>query len=127
MTTHFFQSTILGMMGIPRDTYAKFMPEQKQVASDLLAVMHPMSPRYAGTMNDGKMLKDAAIPMDRVMAPTLILHARDDALVSFAHAEKSHRGIAHSRLVAFPTGGHGLISRSTEIRNLIRAFLDEAP
>ncbi len=120
------QSTMLRMMGIPRDTYAKFTPEQKQFAREMLDVMHPMSERYAGTMNDGRMLKDAVIPMERVAAPTLILHARDDALVSFAHAENAHRGIRQSRLVAFDTGGHGLLSRLAEVRKLIADFATEA-
>ncbi len=126
MTVRSLQSTILRMMGIPPDTYARFTPEQKDFAREMLDQMHPMSPRREGTINDGRMLKDARIPMERVTAPTLILHAKDDGLVSFAHAERSHRRIAQSRLVAFETGGHGLLPRLAEVRRLIAAFIEQA-
>ncbi len=125
-TTKTLSSTFLSMIGIRPDTYAKFTPEQRDLAREMLEAMHPMSPRRPGTINDGRMLQDAAIPMERITSPTLILHARDDGLVSFAHAENSHRGIRQSRLVAFPTGGHGLLPRLAEVRALIGRFVEEA-
>lgn len=126
LTVGSMQSTILRMMGVPADTYARFTPAQKDFAREMLDVMHPMSLRRAGTINDGRMLNDAVIPMERITAPTLILHAKDDGLVSFAHAQNSHRRIRRSRLVAFPTGGHGLISRLDEVRAEIARLIDQA-
>ncbi len=41
-------------MGIPTEVYETFNPEQKELAQEMLDIMHPMSQRYKGTVNDEK-------------------------------------------------------------------------
>ena len=93
----------------------------------MLDIMHPMSARYDGTINDGIMIQQAAPSTASISAPTLILHAKDDALVSFHHAEHAHASISQSRLVLFDTGGHGLLSQMPAVRQSIGQFLEEFP
>ena len=110
LVARFFQPAILSLMGVPADLYATYTPAQKQLAQEMLDTMHPMSQRYDGSINDGLMIQRQAVSTHNVLAPTLVLHAKDDALVSYRHAEHAHQTIQGSRFVSFDTGGHGLLS-----------------
>lgn len=118
------QSTILDMMGIPKDTYTQFTPEQKQLAQEMLDVMHPMTLRYEGTINDADMLLREEIPTENITCPVLIMHARDDALVNYTHAINAHERIPQSRLIVFDTGGHAMLSQIGLVRENISQFVD---
>jgi len=118
------QPAILNLMGIPADVYGKFTPVQKQMAQEMLDTMHPMTQRYPGTMNDGEMIQRGAVSTDNISAPTLILHAKDDALVSYGHAEHAHEAIKHSQLISFDSGGHGLLSQMNAVRQDVKEFLE---
>jgi pimeloyl-ACP methyl ester carboxylesterase len=124
LVAKFLQPMILNLMGIPADVYAKFTSAQKRVAQGMLDTMHPMSQRYRGTVNDGDMIQREAVSTDNVSAPTLVLHAKDDALVSYHHAEHAHEAIKGSRLIAFDTGGHGLLPQMDAVRRDVGEFLE---
>ncbi|NPE31475.1 alpha/beta hydrolase [Methanococcoides sp. SA1] len=126
LVTRFFQPTILELMGIPTDVYETFNPEQKELAQEMLDIMHPMSQRYEGTINDEKMIKSYTVPTGNLSAPTLIIHAKDDVLVSYKHAENAHNKINQSQLVLYDTGGHGMLSHMDSIRVLLKDFLHES-
>lgn len=125
--TKFMQPLILDFMGIPTKVYRKFTPEQKGLAQDMLDIMHPMRPRYEGTINDEKMIQAEGVSTDRITSPTLIIHAKDDALVSFGHAENAHAGIKMSQLICFDTGGHVMLSQRDNVGAHVRAFLEKCP
>lgn len=126
LVTRFFQPAILDMMGIPTQVYEAFNPEQKELAQEMLDIMHPMSQRYKGTVNDEKMIKFYTVPAGNLSAPTLIIHAKDDALVSYEHAENAHSKINQSQLVLYDTGGHGMLSQMNGTRVLIKEFLNDS-
>jgi pimeloyl-ACP methyl ester carboxylesterase len=124
LVAKFMQPAILNLMGIPADVYGKFTAVQKQMAQEMLDTMHPMTKRYSGTVNDGEMIQREAVSTDNVSAPTLILHAKDDALVSYHHAEHAHNAIKRSRLISFDIGGHGLLSQMNTVRQDVKEFLE---
>ena len=124
LVAKFMQPTILNLMGIPSATYGKFTPRQQEMALEMLATMHPMTERYPGTVNDGEMIQREVVSTASVSAPTLILHAKDDALVSYHHAEHAHGAIKGSRLILFDTGGHGLLSQMNAVRQEAKGFLE---
>ncbi len=113
-------------MGIPTQVYETFNPEQKELAQEMLDIMHPMSQRYRGTVNDEKMIEFYTVPTDNLGAPALIIHAKDDALVSYKHAENAHSKINKSQLVLYDTGGHGMLSQMNGTRVLVKEFLNES-
>lgn len=123
--TRFGQSTILDLMGIPKDVYGTFTPEQKQLAQEMLDVMHPMTRRYAGTINDAEMLLAENIPVENISCPVLVLHARDDALVNYTHAVNSHERIPQSRLLLLESGGHAMLSQIDRVREDVEQFIAE--
>lgn len=122
--TKVFKSQILGLMGIPADNYKKFTAQQKQLANEMLEVMHPMSLRREGTVTDGLIIKDFVIP-DKINIPTLIVHSKNDGLVSYSHAEFAHQNIKGSKLILYENGGHGAISELEDARDQISIFLNK--
>lgn len=122
--SEFMQSSILNLMGVPEDVFESFDPEQKQFAQEMLDVMHPMTQRYKGTMNDAKMLYLENISTDNITSPTLILHSKDDALVNYHHAMNSHDKIKHSKLILLETGGHAMLTQLDVVRKNIQEFLN---
>jgi fermentation-respiration switch protein FrsA (DUF1100 family) len=63
------------------------------------------------------------VPTNHLSAPTLIIHAEDDALVSYHHAEDAHKKIKQSRLIFLSTGGHAMLSQMDEVRQYVKEFL----
>jgi pimeloyl-ACP methyl ester carboxylesterase len=90
----------------------------------MLDVMHPMTMRYKGTINDAEMLLREELPAENITCPVLIMHARDDALVNYTHALNAHEKIPHSRLILFDTGGHAMLSQIDPVREHVTQFLD---
>lgn len=123
LITKFMQGAMLDLVGVHTETYENFTPEQKRLAQEMLDKMLPMSQRYRGTVNDSRMIGSYDMPVGNLTAPTLILHAKDDGLVSFAHAENSHEKIKQSQIIAYDTGGHGMLPRMEEVRSAIKEFL----
>jgi pimeloyl-ACP methyl ester carboxylesterase len=121
-----FQSQFLDLLGVPSDVYQTYTSEQKILAQEMLDVMHPMTQRHKGTINDGKMIELDDPSTENLSAPTLIIHAKDDALVSYEHAENAHRRIKQSELILFDTGGHAMLSQLDEIRKLTNTFVNES-
>ena len=123
--TKVFGSLFLKLIGVPRKVYKGFTLEQKQLAQELLDVMHPMSQRRRGSIHEFMIKPLDSASMSEISSPTLILHARDDALVNYKHAEFAHRNITQSKLVIFETGGHGLLPQVHEFRKHVSTFLNE--
>ena len=127
LVTRFLQSQILSLLGIPPKIYRHLTPEQKVLTQKMLDIMHPMTPRYKGTKNDGEMLETYHITTNNLSAPALIIHAKDDALVSYVHAEYAHKNIKQSKLILFGTGGHGMLPQMEKVRREIKEFLKAVP
>lgn len=121
--TKAFKTQILGLVGIPADDYKKFTAEQKKLANELLDLMHPMSLRHKGTVIDGLIIKDFTIP-NSIGVPTLVIHSKNDGLVSYSHAEYAHQNIKCSKLILYENGGHGAISELKDARKQISIFLN---
>jgi pimeloyl-ACP methyl ester carboxylesterase len=72
----------------------------------------------------------AALPDERIaaiVAPTLVVHARDYLLQLHRNAEYAASHIAGARLESFEHGGHVVLAVEQEaIRALVREHLDES-
>ena len=121
--TRFFQSIFLQLIGVPQNLYRSLTLEQKTLAQEILDVMHPMSLRRKGTLHDSEIRPLDGVVMSKISVPTIIFHAKDDGLVSYKHAEFSHRNIKQSKLVFYETGGHLLLPQMNSIREQVRVFL----
>jgi pimeloyl-ACP methyl ester carboxylesterase len=111
------------MIGIPKDSYNDLNPDDKKYADEMLEFMHPMSPRRPGNVHEAEIKPLSGEELSSISVPTIVLHARDDILVAFEHAEFIHENIKHSELVSFDRGGHALVAELKVITRQIKDFL----
>jgi pimeloyl-ACP methyl ester carboxylesterase len=118
-----FRSQFAEMVGIPQNLYEELSLEDKQYADNMLDFMHPMSPRSLGNIHEAEIRPLSGEAMGRISVPTIILHAKDDFLVTYDHADFVNKNINNSVLVSFESGGHALIAETGVINERIRDFL----
>lgn len=109
------------------DLRAAMSADEKAFVENMMAAFEPVLDRMAGLRNEGAAIDPAArCDLDKITAPTLIIHARDDGLNPAAVAERLGAEIRNAGLFMLPTGGHLLLGRHDEVRERVAAFLNEA-
>jgi len=104
-----FRTRFLRLLGATDEVVASLTADQRELTSQVIEFMNPVSPRAAGVTFDNR----AAMPNERIAAitaPTLILHATDDTLQLYRNATFAASTIPGARLVSFPRGGHLLMA-----------------
>ena len=114
-----------GLLDLSNKVQTPLPPRERAGMEHILKAMLPLSDRLAGTRLDRRRRLSPDAPLERIAAPTLVLHARDDGLVGFAHAEHAASRIPGAELMAFETGGHYLLGHYDEIERRLIAFLSE--
>ena len=104
-----------GLLGLSNKVQTPLPPRERAGMEQILKAMLPLSDRLAGTRLDRRRRLSPDAPLDQIRAPTLVIHARDDALVGFAHAEHAASRIPGAELMAFETGSHYLLGHYDEI------------
>jgi 2-hydroxy-6-oxonona-2,4-dienedioate hydrolase len=88
----------------------------------------PVTDRLPGLANEGAAIDPAAVyALDRITAPTLIVHARDDRINPFPIAEFLARSLPGARFIELPEGGHLLLGHQDQPRKAIAELLDLTP
>lgn len=123
--SRFFRRPLISLMGADAAVLAGLPPPQRALVDRVIDEMNPVSPRAAGAAFDNR----AAMPNARIaaiQAPTLVLHAHDDGLQLFRHAEFAAATIPDVRLVSFDRGGHLLLAvEQARLRTLVEAHIRE--
>jgi pimeloyl-ACP methyl ester carboxylesterase len=79
-------------------------------------------------MNEGAAISpNATYALERIGAPTLVIHARDDRLNQFAVGEALAARIQGAAFVPLDTGGHLLLGHHAEVRARVTEFLAGGP
>lgn len=93
--------------------------------------MLPVRGRKAGVVLDASVTNlDMAknfgdYPIEDLKAPTLIFHAEDDKMASYADTKKAVPRFPNCTFISFHDGGHLLEGHGDEIRAAVSAFLSE--
>ena len=121
LTTRLFRKSLFRLMGIrPVDVLTRGLDEMQWI-DRVLADMHPASLRSRGVTFD----HETRLPGKRITAieaPTLIVHAKDDALQLYRNAVFAAVNIPHARLLSFETGGHLVVAAE---RTTVRAAVEQ--
>jgi 2-hydroxy-6-oxonona-2,4-dienedioate hydrolase len=121
IVTTLFKKQFMGLMGANDAVVAELTPEQRELTERVIEEMNPASLRIAGVMFDNRaMMPDGEIA--GIQAPTLILHATNDTLQLYDHAEFAAATIPDARLVRFERGGHLLMGVE---QDTVRAAVQE--
>jgi pimeloyl-ACP methyl ester carboxylesterase len=101
-------------------------PEVGQLLRDhVICTFDRMSKRIAGTQNDiAQSRLPFDYPLERIIAPVLVVHGTDDEAVPFAQAEALASRVKCGALMAIPGGRHtSLFTHRRLIQTRVRAFL----
>jgi 2-hydroxy-6-oxonona-2,4-dienedioate hydrolase len=99
------------------------LSEQARINAMMDTIL-PVSARAAGLRHDtaaGKSLTQARL--DLVLAPTLIISARDDRYGTYASAEYMASQIAGARFIGFETGGHTWVGHNDAVMDAIAELI----
>lgn len=118
-----FRTQFQDFIGISKETFDILGLEEKIILEDMLDYMHPMSLRLPGNLHEAKIKPLPKEALGKITIPTIILHAKDDSLVSYEHATFYKESIENALLVSFDQGGHGMVTELKVIYQEIKAFL----
>lgn len=103
---------------------AALSPEDAATVGALVGTFLPVTDRLPGLANEGAAIDPTAeYPLDRITAPILVVHARDDGINPFPIAEFLAGSLPRARFVALETGGHLLLGHRTEVTSAIAEVL----
>ncbi|MCB0913139.1 MAG: alpha/beta hydrolase [Propionibacteriaceae bacterium] len=113
-----------GLMGVP-DGFPRG-PEDAGVMAEMLESVFPIGPRARGAVFDAYVTNPEinSYPLQELRVPTLIVHAVDDPLASYAAAAAGAARIPGARLVSLESGGHLQLGQADRVRTEVSAFLD---
>jgi pimeloyl-ACP methyl ester carboxylesterase len=124
--TTLFESQLLALLGMPSDVQEALAPGQIEAVTEYLRIMHPVSMRSPGIYNDRdelSTLPSQTYSLERITAPTLVIHGTLDSLQPFTHAQHTAGSVPGARLVALEGGGHVPVDHLEQITTEVHSFL----
>ena len=127
MMVHLSPQGLLAALGVPVDVQRQLSSEETARLHAFLESIVPMGARRNGQLLEQHMSEYDAGQIRNIQAPTLVLHAQDDTLVSFEQAEFSARNIPGARPVAMEKGGHLalMMNVNAPAREKLLTFLEQ--
>ncbi len=99
--------------------------EKMQLFRSMIWSMWPASYRKEGMDNDAIQFTDLSLPIDRIKAPTLIIHGTADNNVPFSHGERLAKTIPDAEFLVIEDGDHMMpVSHQEEVEEAIQQFVD---
>jgi 2-hydroxy-6-oxonona-2,4-dienedioate hydrolase len=107
----------------PEQVAAADAPEHARVQALAQSIL-PVSSRAAGLRDDTRLGKGLQpFDLQKIVAPTLVVSARDDGFGTFATAQYTASQIAGAKFVGFDSGGHLLVGHSAQVQAETLALL----
>lgn len=110
--------------GVPR---AQLDDAARAELAEINATTFPVRPRLEGMVFDRAVaapeLYRDDLPVERIIAPTLVVNAADAVLTPHDDAEAFVRRLPEARLLDVPTGGHVLVGNVAYLRGVLADFL----
>ncbi|MEJ2266044.1 MAG: alpha/beta hydrolase [Anaerolineales bacterium] len=127
MMVHLRPQGLLAALGVPVDVQRQLSSEETARLHAFLESIVPMGARRNGQLLEQHMSEYDAGQIRNIQAPTLVLHAQDDTLVSFEQAEFSATNIPGARPVAMEKGGHLalMMNVNAPAREKLLTFLEQ--
>jgi pimeloyl-ACP methyl ester carboxylesterase len=119
----FARPVLLRQIGVPK----KFprTAGNARIVADLIDSFFPVALKTEGITFDA-FVADPEVnnyPLEALTVPTLIVHAKDDPLVSYASAQRAADRIPGARLVSMERGGHLFLGNREDVGREVAAFL----
>lgn len=119
----YFKTQLMGVLGASEEVVRTLTPGQRAIVERIIDFMNPAGPRSEGVVFDN----EAVLPGERIaaiVAPTLIVHARDDFLQLYRNGAFAAATIPGAKLMSFDAGGHVVIAvEQDSIRAAVREHI----
>jgi pimeloyl-ACP methyl ester carboxylesterase len=109
--------------GVPRDF--PLTAEHRAKARMMIDLMFPVRERSEGILLDAFIPNPDVngYPLEDITVPTLVVHARDDTMASYASAEAAAQRIPGAQLVSHERGGHLMLGQHDTSQAAVTTFL----
>jgi len=119
----FARPILLRQIGVPKGF--PLTAADDRIISDLIGSFFPVALKTKGITFDA-FVADPDVnnfPLEALAAPALIIHAKDDPLVSYEAAQRTAGRIPGAQLVSLDYGGHLLLGDRQDVAREVAAFL----
>ena len=115
------------LMGVP-EGFPRTADQRREI-DEMCDSIFPIGPRVEGAVFDAFVSNPqiAECPLDALTAPTLVVHAADDPLASFAAAAAAAERIPNATLLTLDSGGHLGLGQHERVRAELAGFLGSGP
>jgi pimeloyl-ACP methyl ester carboxylesterase len=115
-------SILIRFVGVRPELFAASSQAEQSRVMQIVRRIKPLSRRFPGINVDSN--PDLRRPpFEKIAVPTLVISARDDLFNTLPAAEFAATAIPNARLVVYETGGHLLVGREQEVREVVNNFL----
>jgi pimeloyl-ACP methyl ester carboxylesterase len=120
-------SGLLVGLGVPMEVQKQLSPQEVAQLNAFLESIEPMGARQNGQNLEQHMSEYDAQQIRNIQVPTLVLHARDDTLVTFEQGEFTANNIPGAQLIPMEKGGHLalMMNINTGAREKVPQFLEQ--
>jgi pimeloyl-ACP methyl ester carboxylesterase len=115
-------SVLIRFIGVRPEVVDAARPAERERVMSIVQNIQPLSQRFPG-INIDSTPDLRRLPLEEIVAPTLVIAARDDLFNTLPAAEFAAGNIPSAKLVVYDSGGHLLVGHADEVRQAVSDFL----
>ena len=125
LITEYARPFLLNVFGVSGDVQEQLQERPRQLASEVVDSMNPISLREDGIYHDRDtltVLPEDVFRLEQITVPTLVVHAVDDGLQPYSHAETTASRVPDAEFLSYEQGGHLLLVQLDNVREEVATF-----
>ena len=127
LITEYARPFLLAMFGVSGEVQEQIPARPRQLASEVVDSMNPISLRQDGIYHDRDtltVLPQDEFSLEQITVPTLVVHAVDDGLQPYSHGENTATKVPDAEFLSYEQGGHLLLLQLDEVREKVATFYE---
>ena len=125
LITEYARPFLLAMFGVSGEVQEQLPARPRQLASDVVESMNPISLREDGIYHDRDtltVLPEEVFRLEQITVPALVVHAVDDGLQPYSHGENTATKVPEAEFLSYEQGGHLLLLQLDDVRKEVATF-----
>jgi pimeloyl-ACP methyl ester carboxylesterase len=125
LITEYARPFLLTMFGVSGDVQEQIPARPRQLVSDFLDSLNPISLREVGIYHDRdtlSVLPEKVFRLEQITEPTLVVHTVVDGLQPYSHGENTATKVPEAEFLSYEQGGHLLLLQLDEVREKVATF-----
>ena len=125
LITEYARPFLLNVFGVSGDVQEQLQERPRQLASEVVDSMNPISLRQDGIYHDRDtltVLPEEVFRLEQITVPTQVVHAVDDGLQPYSHGETTASRVPDAEFLSYEQGGHLLLLQLDNVREEVATF-----